>query len=187
MVLLSAARIALIAAIAGAMLAVAPRLAAQRSQAEDALKAAYLYNFTKFIDWPESAFTGTTAPFTVCVFADDRFRREVQGILNGEKVHGRPIELAPPATDDLKLCHVAYFGSAEGDRHSKHLLELRMTPVLTVGEGVRFLEQGGLIAFFLESDRVRFAISRRAAGAAGLNVSSKLLRVARPFDGVPAP
>ena len=60
---------------------------------------------------------------------------------------------------------------------------VRRLPVLTVGEGQRFLEQGGLIAFLIENDRVRFAISRRAADAAGLSISSKLLRVAREFEG----
>ena len=173
--------------LGAALLGMAAPLAAQRPEAEDALKAAYLYNFTKFIDWPESAFVGTTAPFTVCVFADDRFRREVQAALHDEKVRGRPIELAPATTDDLKLCHLAYFNAAEAERHSKRLPELRMAPVLTVGEGLRFLEQGGLVAFVIEQDRVRFSVSRRAADAAGLNVSSKLLRVARPYDGVPAP
>ena len=187
MVFLSAPHRALIAAVASATFTLSTPLAAPQSQAEDALKAAYLYNFTKFIEWPDSAFSGTSAPFTVCVFADDRFRRDVQGILRDEKVRGRPIEIAPLNIEDLKLCHLAYFGSAEADRYSKRLPELRMAPVLTVGEGFRFLEHGGLIAFLLESDRVRFAVSRRAAGAAGLTVSSKLLRVARPFDGMPTP
>jgi hypothetical protein len=185
MVLLTARLRAQLAGVVAALL-VSSAAAAQREQAEEAIKAAYLYNFTKFIDWPDSAFTGTSGPFTVCVFADERFRREVQGVLRNETVRGRPIELAPLDAEP-RGCHLAYFSSAEADRHSKRLPELRMAPVLTVGEGTRFLDQGGLIAFVVESDRVRFAISRRAAGTAGLTVSSKLLRVARPFDGAPRP
>ena len=177
----------LLIAAAAAALALSAPPAVTQSQGELTLKAAFLYNFTKFIDWPDSAFTGTSAPFTVCVFADDRFRREVQSTLNGEKVRGRSIEMAPMNTEDLKHCHLVYFSGAEADRHSKQLPELRKSPVLTVGEGLTFLDQGGQIAFVLESDRVRFSVSRRAVAAAGLNVSSKLLRVALPFDGVPAP
>ncbi len=186
MVFLTRARRRFIPALASVVLAVSFSAAAQRPQAEDSLKAAYLYNFTKFIEWPASAFTGTTAPFTVCVFADDRFRREVDSALRGEKVESHPIELATNP-DDLKQCHLVYFGRTELDRHAKRLPELRTAPVLTVGEGLQFLEQGGLIGFVVDSDRVRFAVSRRAAAAAGLTVSSKLLRVARPFDGVPVP
>jgi hypothetical protein len=184
-VLLGAASIVSVSAVARST--AAPILPGQRPPAEESLKAAYLYNFTKFIEWPDSAFTGTSAPFTVCVFADDRFRREVDATLRGEKVGSRPIELAAANPDDLKQCHMAYFSRVDAERLAKRLPEMRMAPVLTVGEGLQFLEQGGLIGFVIESDRVRFAVSRRGAATAGLNVSSKLLRVAKPFDGVPVP
>jgi len=99
----------------------------------------------------------------------------------------RPIEVAASVPDDLKLCHLVYFTRPEAERLANRLPDLRSAPVLTVGEGVQFLERGGLIGFVVESDRVRFSIGRRAAATAGLTVSSKLLRVARPYDGVPSP
>jgi hypothetical protein len=157
---------------------------AQRQNDENSIKAAFLYNFTKFIDWPESAFPGSGAPFTMCVFANDGFRRELEAIMHGEQVRGRTVTVAVPgAADDLKSCHVVYFGADEGDRAAKRLPAVRQVPILTVGEGRGFLKQGGQIAFTLENDRVRFDISKRAADAAGLIVSSKLLRVARQIDG----
>src|SRR5215217_749677 len=116
MAFLIAARRRTAAAFFAALLVLSSAAAAQRPQGEDALKAAYLYNFTKFIEWPASAFSGTTAPFTVCVLADDRFRREVEGILRGEKVGERPIEVTPSAPDDLKLCHLVYFSRTEAER-----------------------------------------------------------------------
>jgi hypothetical protein len=148
---------------------------------EEQVKAAFLYNFTKFIDWPDSAFPGSS-PFVVCVFADDGFRRELETILSNEQVRGRQITVAPPPVQDIRSCHLVYFARGESERHGKLLEAAKQAPVLTVGEGRRFLEQGGLIAFLLENDRVRFAVSKRGADAAGLAVSSKLLRVARPFD-----
>jgi hypothetical protein len=166
----------------GAILRAHP--AAQRQNDENSIKAAFLYNFTKFVDWPESAFPGSGAPFTMCVFANDGFRQELEAIMRGEQVRGRMVTVAvPDAADDLKSCHVVYFGADEGDRAAKWLPAVRQVPILTVGEGRRFIDQGGQIAFTLEDDRVRFDISKRAADAAGLNVSSKLLRVARQVYG----
>ena len=155
---------------------------------EDAVKAAFLYNFTKFVDWPEGAFAGSGAPFNVCVYADDGFQRELRSILSNEQVRGRRITITPLKNgDDLRTCHLVYFGPQHLDRSARRLPTLKQAPVLTVGEGRRFLEQGGLIAFLLEDNRVRFDISKRAADAAGLIVSSKLLRVARQIDGSSLP
>jgi len=80
-----------------------------------------------------------------------------------------------------------YFSKTESDREARILPALRQAPVLSVGEGRRFLQQGGLIAFLIENDRVRFAISKRGADAAGLTVSSQLMRVARQFEGTSRP
>ena len=165
------------------LLAFAPSAAQRPDTSETAVKAAFLYNFTKFVEWPDSAFAQPSAPFVVCAFADEAFRRELEGILLNERVRGRPITVAPAALEDPRGCHLAYFANAEVERQVRMLDAVKRSPVLTVGEGRRFLEQGGLIAFMVENDRVRFAISRRAAGATGLSISSKLLRVARDFEG----
>ena len=167
----------------------APARAQQSQAAENALKAAFLYNFTKFIDWPASAFPGSTAPFQVCVLADDAFRRAVETTLHGEQNRGRPFSVSvPQSTENVRTCHVVYFGAEEGERWAARLPALRQAPVLTVGEGPRFLDRGGLIAFLLVSDRVRFDIRKQGAEQAGLNVSAKLLRVARQVvQGPPVP
>ena len=175
-----------VAAVLATALALSQVLAAQAS--ENAIKAAYLYNFTKFIDWPESAFPAAASSFSVCVFAEPGFRRELKAILINEFVRGRPITITEFENgDDLKGCHLVYFGAEHLDRSARRLPSLKQTPVLTVGEGERFLQQGGLIAFQLEGSRLRFDISKRGVEAAGLIVSSKLFRVARQIHGVPAP
>ena len=146
---------------------------------EQALKAAFLYNFTRFIDWPSSAFAGSFESFDVCVLAGPAFRREVEAVFQGEQVAGRAVRVLFPAPlEDLKGCHLLYIAREEGQA-ARHLSDLGQTPILTVGEGRRFLEQGGLIAFQVENERVRFDVNRRRAEAAGLIISSKLLRVAR--------
>jgi hypothetical protein len=166
-----------------AILSVSVTVAAQRPESrEAAVKAAFLYNFTKFVEWPDSAFAQPSAPFLVCAFADPAFRSELDGILRNEQVHGRPIAIAPATLEDARACHIAYFAQSEAERQVRMLDALKHAPVLTVGEGQRFLEQGGVVAFLLENNRVRFSVSKANADAAGLNISSRLLRVARDFD-----
>lgn len=171
-------------AVGAALVVSATGGAAGADTREDAIKAAFLYNFTKFIDWPGTAFSDAAAPFTVCVVASETFRRHVEAIMDREQIRGRPIRVAVPLSDDdLRRCHLLYFGADESARARKLLPAVRQLPVLTVGEGDRFLDHGGLIAFALVDDRVRFDISKRAANEAGLTVSSKLLRVARAVEG----
>ena len=176
-----------LAVVVAAVSTLAPAAGQQRDLGEDAIKAAYLYNFTKFVEWPDRAFSDAAAPFTVCVMADEAFRRALEEALANERVRGRAVRLAVlSGAEELKACHVAYFGRAESETSNRRLGDLRQAPVLTVGEGRKFLEQGGHIAFLVEGNRVRFAISKPGADAAGLNVSSKLLRLGRPA-GAPAP
>lgn len=176
-----------LAACAAALLLVSAAASSQPEADEAGVKAAFLYNFTKFVEWPDSAFATPSSPFVVCVFADADFRRKLEAILQGEQVRGRPISVAPTAPQDVRACHMLYFSMAESERQARILAGLRHSPVLSVGEGRRFLEQGGLIAFLIENDRVRFAISKRGADTAGLTVKSQLLRVARQFEGATQP
>jgi len=147
---------------------------------ERAVKAAFLYNFTKFVEWPSSAFDGTSGPFTVCVFAGDGFGRDVDEMLSGESVGGRRLRVVRREGEDARGCHIAYFTA--GTEAERVLRGVRRSPVLTVGEGKRFLEQGGLISFVLEDNRVRFDVNKGAIDGAGLTISSKLLRIARTVN-----
>jgi hypothetical protein len=174
---------------AAAVTAMVCTLSAQRPEpAVDAIKAAFLYNFTKYVDWPPHAFEKPESAFNVCVFADAGFHLQLKDTLMNELVRGRQVTITTYADgDDLRACHLVYFDARHLDRSAARLPALKQAPILTVGEGARFLQQGGMIAFFVEGDRVRFDISRRGAEAAGLGVSSKLLRVARQIHGAPAP
>jgi hypothetical protein len=185
MVLLTGLRIARAAAMLLALLlAVGGAVAQPSAQGAHALKAAFLYNFTKFIDWPAAAFQENAGKFTVCAFADPGFGRELQAILRGEQVGGREVDVVLPDRDDaVQGCQVVYFSAEEASRATRLLPALGRLPVLTVGEGPQFLERGGLIEFNLIDRKVRFDINKRGAEAAGLNMSSKLLRIANTVDG----
>jgi hypothetical protein len=168
-------------AVAGALL-LDVRPAAQ-TEGEQVIKAAYLYNFTKFINWPASAFPDADTPFTVCVFAEPAFQEHVVAIMEGEQVGGRPVTVVRSRSpDQVTTCHMAYFSRPEAERIDRRLSALGELPILTIGEGERFMGMGGHIAFHLEHDRVRFVISQQRAEAAGLHISSKLLRVAKRVE-----
>jgi hypothetical protein len=146
----------------------------------NAVKSAFLYNFTKFVEWPESAFPPGAAPFRVCVFAGASLRADIDGMLAGEAVGGRPVRVVTPPAAEARGCHIAYFAGGESDKTAAQVLAAaRSRPILLVGEGPSFLAQGGHISFVIEGNRVRFDVNRAEIERAGLTISSKLLRVAR--------
>jgi hypothetical protein len=170
-----------------AMLAAAIVCSATASKAQPTLendvKATFLYNFTKFIEWPAASSPAST-PFRLCVLADPGFTHAVDRTIAGELVEGRPLErIEPQSVGDVAACAILYVGREHADRSASWLAAARDLPVLTVGDGPQFVQRGGAIGFVLENNRVRFDVSARAVQRAGLKVSSKLLRVARSVEG----
>lgn len=168
-----------------AVILAAPRvLRAQSPQPslENDVKAAFLYNFTKFVEWPAPAEAGE--PFRVCTLADDAFIAAFDRIIADESVgQRRLVQVEPRSIEEARRCAILYIGARFSDQGAPLVDVLRDLPVLTVGEGPQFVDQGGAIAFLLENNRVRFDISLRAIQRSGLKASSKLLRVARTVKG----
>lgn len=144
------------------------------------VKAAFLLNFTRFVEWPSDAFTAPGDPVTICVVGDDPFGESLDAVVQGETVNGRRLKVH--RTRDVpelrKDCHLVFVPRSTG-RQSEILSALRGTGRLTVGEGDGFLTDGGVIRFVLDQNRVRFEINLAAAEANRLKLSSKLLRLAR--------
>jgi YfiR/HmsC-like len=149
---------------------------------ENDVKAAFLFNFTKFVDWPDTAFGTTDEALRICVIADAAFTRSVDRIVAGETVRGRPLQRITPSSAELTRCHVLYMGAAHSEEAERLLAAVDRAPVLTVGETPTFMTYGAAISFVVMNNRVRFDINPRAAERAGLTVSSKLLRVARQVE-----
>jgi YfiR/HmsC-like len=167
-----------VAACVAASLLVSVAAEAQGPPHETEVRAAFLYNFTKFVDWPASA-QKSAEPFRMCVLADAEFTRAVETIIGGESVLGRPLVLITPETPEVaRACQLLFVAHAEPEG-ARYLAAVRDYPVLTVGDAPRFLDAGGAIQFVLVDQRVRFDINLVAAERAGLRVSSNLLRVAR--------
>lgn len=168
----------LVCLIAG--LGQAPRFSAQGADqpSEYQVKAAFLLNFTKFIEWPVGAFADERSAFTICVLGEDPFDGTLDQIVEGEAVSGRMMAVQrigqPPAP---KACQVLFV--ARPAKGVSKILGGLGPGVLTVGNGENFFRDGGMIAFIVDNRRVRFDINQKAAGNALLTVSSRLLSVAR--------
>lgn len=147
---------------------------------ESEVKAAFLYHFTGYVDYPAGAFTQPGAPFVIAVLGKDTIIDALQQAVRGKSVKGRPVVVRQVGLgQDLKGCHVLFVPEAQAANLSRVLDTLGDAPVLLVGESKDFAARGGMIGFFVEQNRVRFEINPEAARRAHLTISSKLLSLAR--------
>jgi len=160
---------------------VSSRAPAQESPAtlERQVKAAYLLNFTRYVDWPAASFPDSAAPVNLCLVGSDEAMPEiVRQTIEGRRSRGRPVRLIrPDVPSQAGDCHVVFL-PAETPLANTWLAALRGTPTLTVGEGPEFIRHGGMVAFMIVDQTVRFLIDDAAARAAGLRISSRVLALA---------
>ena len=169
---------AVAAALAAALSWNAPAAAKQRARtAEPDIKAAFLFNFTKFVEWPAVAPGGA---FQLCTLADAGFDALLTRTVAGESTDGRLIVRATPESPDVaRLCHILFISAREDAHLDRWVAAVRGQPVLVVGESKTAEDAGAHITFVVEENRVKFDVNDDAASRAGLRISSKLLRVAR--------
>ena len=142
------------------------------------VKAAFLLNFTKFVEWPATAFEAPDSPIAICILGEDPFGPTLDQIVAGEVVNGRRVTIQRiRRAPEPKSCQVLFM-NAPG-REALNIIPSLGPGVLAVGEGEPFVREGGTIAFVIENRRVRFDANLTAAENAGLRLSSKLLNVAR--------
>jgi len=139
------------------------------------LKAAFIYNFAKFITWPSNSFARADAPIVLAVLGDDPFGLAWQQTLAGKSVNGHPIEIIHfQRADAVTNCHILFVAISEKDRLLPALKTVAGRSVLTVGDFDRFAHRGGMINLFLERKSIRFEINANATERAGFKVSPKL-------------
>lgn len=146
---------------------------------EYAVKAAFLYKFGSFVEWPATAFASPTSPFQLCIAGEDPFGPTLDRAVNGQRIAQRPVEVRR-----LKIvkpdsgCHIVYLATSEAQRLPQIVEALRGSSVLTVSDGRSPGVATGIINFVIKDDRVRFDIDDEAAAQNRLAISSKLLSVA---------
>jgi hypothetical protein len=150
------------------------------SPGEYQLKAAFLFNFAKFIDWPSTSFPNPQSPFVLCILGTDPFGHVIDEVLKGKTIANRPVAVERIKTmAQVRQCHMVFVSQSESFHLADIVQAMHGACVLLVGEVDGFAEAGGTIQFALEDNHVRFLINPDAATRAGLKVSSKLLSLAR--------
>jgi hypothetical protein len=143
------------------------------------LKAAFLFNFAKYVEWPPAAFAEATSPMVIGILGENPFRDDLEPTIRDKTINNRPLvikEFRSPA--EATNCHILFISTSEKQRLPEILKSLHGASVLTVGETDGFTETGGMINFVTGGNKIRFQINVEAAKSAGLKVSSKLLSLA---------
>lgn len=149
-----------------------------RPPTEYQVKAAFLYNFTKFVEWPDAAFSGSTAPLNICIMGKNPFSTYLDD-LQDKTVRGRQISIRMnPASEKLDRCHILFISASEKNQLSYIIQRLENASVLTVADMEGFTAAGGMINLVLKDNKVTFDVNLKTARFAGLKVSSQLLKLA---------
>lgn len=153
--------------------------AAPKIPGEYDVKAAFLYNFITFTDWPSSAFENPSSPIVIGVLGKDPFGPTLDAMMNGERVKDRPLIVwRVTRPEDLRRCHILFVSGSESKQAGEIIRQLRTEPVLTISDIPGFAEAGGAVGF-TTADSVKIAINPAAVQTAHLSISAKLLRLAR--------
>lgn len=173
-----------IAAMAWALLVPASLVAQLPKPSEYQVKAAYIYNFGKFVKWPPTSVANQSSSFIICALGEDSMSSILQSTLSGKSIAGRPVtvkQISKP--QDAIGCQILFLNLDEKSHLQGILSALGRASVLTVSDIPDFSKRGGMIQFVLEDDRVRFEINRASAESAGLTLTSDLLKVATVVRG----
>lgn len=168
------------------LLAVLLRPAGAAPVEEHQVKAAFLYNFARFIAWPAPAAFSERQRFVFCLLGEDPLGQALPERVRDRLVSGVPVAVRSGRTlAELGACDVVYLAGLDGERLDASLRQLAAAPVLTVSGVAGFARRGGMIELYVEAGRVRFAVNVKAMRAAGLEPSSKLLALARLVETGP--
>jgi len=154
-----------------------------QSANEYQVKAAFILNFAKFVDFPNDSF-GDGGTLVVGVVGDDPFGSSIDQIINGSNANGRRLVVKRlHSGDNLRACQILFISSSEKKRLGQILESLRGASVMTVSDIANFNQSGGVVRFFIQDDKVRFEINANAASQARLKISSKLMALSKGARG----
>ncbi|MBF0137028.1 MAG: YfiR family protein [Magnetococcales bacterium] len=152
---------------------------ADHSVSELQVEVAYLYNFTKFVTYPDTAFKDKRDVFSICILGDDPFADLIK-VLEKKNVREKRINIELHANHvNTSGCHILFISKSEIEKLPEIISDLRNKPVLIVGDTPGFCSQGGMINFIRVENTLRFEVNIQAAGRAGLRISSAMLQVAK--------
>jgi hypothetical protein len=154
-------------------------LSLEQQTLEYPVKLAFLYNFTKFIEWPADSYHDTGAPLAICIVGGDPFSPDLEDQLRTRTVEGHPITVRTVRSNDaLNQCHIVFVPVTEQGQVPRIVSGLKGSSALTVGESEGFAQMGGIINFTVKENKFHFEVNPVAAERAHLTISSKLLAMA---------
>lgn len=157
----------------------APSAEAQ-SVSETQIKAAYLFSFAKFVKWPVGTLPAASDPIRLCILNDSFFQAELDLVARNKSIDGHPVlVILVQNAGQSRGCQELFISTAAKQNPLPIIESLRGTTVLTVGETDGFVEEGGIINFILQDDRVHFEVNQKAADKAGIKMSFQLLSLAK--------
>lgn len=168
--------------------ATAPQAHAQDTDSSEYLiKAGFIYNFASLVQWPSTSFSQADSPIVIAVLGEDHFGETLDHVLQGKKIDGHPFVIKrfrsvselTKSVASPRECQILYVSSSAIPHLSEAIQVVRGLPILTIGEIPGFAKSGGIINFVLENNRIRFEVNVQAARDADLNISSRLLTLAR--------
>ncbi|MDM8545401.1 YfiR family protein [Candidatus Venteria ishoeyi] len=150
---------------------------------ESYVKAVLLFNFTRYTQWPESVFQAIGSPYRICVLGQDTFENaltELDAAVEGETIREREIEiLRIESIEQTQSCQVLFIAELKNYTLQEVFAYIRDYPILSVGNGEDFILEGGMIAYYQQGTKVRFAVNPQAVNEAKLKISANLLQLAR--------
>ncbi len=167
--------------------AIVPKTAAGETS-EYTVKAAYLFNFTRFVEWPKSAFAGAASPIVVGVLGDDPFGGSLDEAVSGKSAAGHPIEVkrlggfSASTSGAMRKCQILFISYSEKGKVAEILAALKGSSTLTVSEIEKFPLKGGIVLFDQEGQKITLVVNPKPAEKAGLTLSSKLMQVAKVYN-----
>ena len=143
------------------------------------LKAAYLYNFAKFVEWPPGTFAKSNDSISICIIGQNPFGSELEDMVRGNKIGERAVAVRMlPDTQQAGKCHIVFIGATESKRTSALLESLKGGGILTVGDTEDFTALGGIIRFRLDGTHLHIQIALETAERSKIRISSRLLSLA---------
>ena len=162
------------------LLGLASIVSAHGEVEEYQLKAAVVYNFAKFVQWPARSFSSPSDPITVCVLGQNPFGQWLSGTLAGKVVGGRAFVVQPAADGQaVARCQILFVASSERKRFRSILTEIKTEGVLTVGDTPGFAGLGGVVNLRVDGETVRLEVNLEAAKQKNLQISAKVLALAQ--------
>lgn len=171
-------RLRVLSIVIAAALSAAPTFSQPKVYDEYTVKAAYLYNLSKFVEWPPTdVLAETESPFEICIYGRDPYGEKIDAVTK-RTIKGRPVSVTRHGRLTADSCDIAFIGQSESYKMGEAILFFADSPVLTIGESAEFVEKGGMVGLVADQKRVTFEINLQAARAAKLEFSSQLLRLA---------